>query len=195
MIVKKIIASNIFHKVRQLESLSKTNLLANSCKLPQFGRTSTTLANPKQCLHSNVMNNGTKFPVIGTVGLQLSRKASTINSDHVRLWVFEKLVSSALPVIIPAALIMENAALDGIMSVLIVMHTHWGLEAIITDYARPIIVGTVVPKVLHLSLFILSAVTLCGLLVLINDGPGVSRAIKNFWAIGKKPKESVASDE
>ena len=108
---------------------------------------------------------------------------------------FEKLVSSALPIIIPAALIMENAALDGIMSVLVVMHTHWGLEAIITDYARPIIVGTVLPKVLHLSLFILSAVTLCGLLVLINDGPGVSRAIKNFWAIGKKPNESVASDE
>lgn len=62
-----------------------------------------------------------------------------------------------------------------------------GFEAIITDYARPIVVGPVLPKILHFSLIILSAVTLCGLFVLINNGPGVSRVIKDAWAIGKKP--------
>lgn len=66
-----------------------------------------------------------------------------------------------------------------------------GLEAIITDYARPRVVGPLLPKLLHFSLIFLSAVTLCGLFLLINNGPGVSKAIKEAWAIGKeRPNDS-----
>ena len=60
-----------------------------------------------------------------------------------------------------------------------------GLEAIIVDYARPIVVGPVVPKVLMASLYAISALTLAGLLVLIYNGPGISKSIKQGWAIGK----------
>lgn len=73
-----------------------------------------------------------------------------------------------------------------------------GLEAIITDYARPSVVGNVVPKVLHSSLLLLSAATLAGLLLLINNGPGVAKTMKNFWAIGKegeKKEEEPATEE
>jgi len=59
------------------------------------------------------------------------------------------------------------------------------LEAIIIDYARPIVVGTLVPKVAFLMLNLLSAATLAGLLVLIYNGPGLTKVIKNGWAIGK----------
>lgn len=62
---------------------------------------------------------------------------------------------------------------------------HRGLEAIILDYARPIVVGTLVPKVAFLMLNLLSAATLAGLLVLIYNGPGLTKVIKNGWAIGK----------
>ena len=102
----------------------------------------------------------------------------------------EKLVSLALPVVIPAALICDNKLLDGAMSLLVVMHTHWGLEAIITDYARPSVVGTIVPKALHGALILLSAATLTGLCMLINNGPGVASCVKSFWAIGKEPDKS-----
>lgn len=66
----------------------------------------------------------------------------------------------------------------------------------ITDYARPSILGPVLPKILHFSLLLASAVTLCGLFVLINNGPGVSRAVKDAWAIGKTPppKKSIAEE-
>jgi len=60
-----------------------------------------------------------------------------------------------------------------------------GLEAIILDYVRPIVVGTVVPKVAFLMLNLLSAATLAGLLVLIYNGPGLTKTIKHGWAIGK----------
>ncbi|KOC67599.1 Putative succinate dehydrogenase [ubiquinone] cytochrome b small subunit, mitochondrial [Habropoda laboriosa] len=195
MIFKKIVTPNIFHKVRQLESLSKTGLFVNSCKLQQLSRTSTSLTNTKQCLNSNIFSNGNnhlaKFPTTGTLGTQICRKGSTTTGDHVRLWVIERIAAAALPIIIPAALISESVILDGIMSVLVVMHSHWGLEAIITDYARPSVVGPVLPKVLHLSLILLSAATLCGLFILINNGPGVSRAIKDGWAIGKTPPKDA----
>jgi len=62
---------------------------------------------------------------------------------------------------------------------------HRGLEAIILDYARPIVVGTLVPKLAFLMLNILSAATLAGLFVMIYNGPGITKTIKNGWAIGK----------
>lgn len=62
---------------------------------------------------------------------------------------------------------------------------HRGLEAIIVDYVRPIVVGTLVPKVAFLMLNLLSVATLAGLFVLIYNGPGLTKTIKNGWAIGK----------
>ncbi|XP_076277707.1 succinate dehydrogenase, subunit D [Lasioglossum baleicum] len=200
MIFERVISGNIFRKVRQLESLSKSSVFSNSCKAPQFTRTSTSLSGINRCLNSNTLNNGgnrflAKFPKTTTIGLQQNRNAATPTGDHVRLWVMERAVALALPFVIPAALITENAVLDGAMSLLIVMHTHWGLEAIIVDYARPSVVGTILPKVLHVTLILLSAATLAGLLVLINSGPGVSKSIKNFWAIGKENSPEVKTSE
>ncbi|XP_017893338.1 succinate dehydrogenase [ubiquinone] cytochrome b small subunit, mitochondrial isoform X1 [Ceratina calcarata] len=197
MIFRRVLTPNVFHKVRQLESISNNNLFANTCRLPQFGRTSTTLSNTKQCLNYSTVNNGSNYLVPKTtiVSTQINRKLATVTGDHVRLWVFERLVSAGLPITIPAALWTESPILDGLMSLLVVMHTHWGLEAIIIDYARPSIVGPVLPKILHLSLFILSAATLTGLFLLINNGPGVSKSIKDFWAIGKKPSEQSSVKE
>ena len=59
-----------------------------------------------------------------------------------------------------------------------------GLEAVIVDYARPSVVGNILPKVAHLSLYLLSAGTLVGLLALIYNGPGIGKSVMNFWAIG-----------
>lgn len=62
-----------------------------------------------------------------------------------------------------------------------------GLEAIIVDYARPLVVGPVVPKALFFLLYVTSAVTLAGLLVLAINGPGITKVIKQGWAIGQEP--------
>ncbi|XP_033229289.1 succinate dehydrogenase [ubiquinone] cytochrome b small subunit, mitochondrial [Belonocnema kinseyi] len=113
-------------------------------------------------------------------------RMSSSGGDHVRLWQIERITSVALPVLLPACLILESPVLDSLLAVLVVIHTHWGLEAIVVDYARPIVVGTIVPKVLHLLLNLLSVVTLAGLLVLVYNGPGIAKTVKNVWAIGKE---------
>ncbi|XP_077267961.1 succinate dehydrogenase, subunit D [Temnothorax americanus] len=181
---------NVFRKIRQLETLVKPGgLLVRSCNPTQFPKSTSSLTNlsrsvipdasnyPKCCILS-------KLPAQSTVSMTQTRAASA-QGDHVRLWVIERIVSASFLSLIPAALIFENKFIDILLAAAIVMHTHWGLEAIVLDYARPIVVGTLVPKVAFLMLNLLSAATLAGLLVLIYNGPGLTKVIKNGWAIGK----------
>ncbi|TGZ52445.1 Succinate dehydrogenase [ubiquinone] cytochrome b small subunit [Temnothorax longispinosus] len=147
---------NVFRKIRQLGMLTKCTLLSYLFQLPAQSTVSMT-----------------------------QTRAASAQGDHVRLWVIERIVSASFLALIPAALIFENKFIDILLAAAIVMHTHWGLEAIVLDYARPIVVGTLVPKVAFLMLNLLSAATLAGLLVLIYNGPGLTKVIKNGWAIGK----------
>ncbi|KAG5312743.1 DHSD dehydrogenase, partial [Acromyrmex insinuator] len=112
-------------------------------------------------------------------------RAVSAHSDHVRMWMIERMVVVSFLLLIPAALVLENKFIDMILAGAIVIHTHWGLEAIALDYARPIVVGALVPKLVFLMLNILSVTTLAGLFVLIYNGPGLTKTIKNGWAIGK----------
>ncbi|KYN40422.1 Putative succinate dehydrogenase [ubiquinone] cytochrome b small subunit, mitochondrial [Trachymyrmex septentrionalis] len=182
---------NVFRKIRQLETLIKPGgLLVRSCPNPtQFPKSTSSLAN----LNRSVIPNASNYPkcnilsklsVQSTVSMTQTRAAST-HGDHVRLWIIEKIVSVSFLPLLPAALLFENKFIDIVLAAAIVIHTHWGLEAIIIDYARPIVVGTLFPKVAFLMLNILSVVTLAGLFVLIYNGPGLTKTIKSGWAISK----------
>ncbi|KYN14090.1 PREDICTED: succinate dehydrogenase [ubiquinone] cytochrome b small subunit, mitochondrial [Trachymyrmex cornetzi] len=181
---------NVFRKIRQLETLIKPGgLLVRSCNLTQFPKSTSSLANPNRSVISNASNYPkcnilSKLPAQSTVSMTQTRAASA-HGDHVRLWVIERIVSASFLSLIPAALVLENKFVDIVLAAAVVVHTHWGLEAIILDYLRPTVVGALVPKVAFLMLNILSAVTLAGLFVLIYNGPGLTKTIKNGWAIGK----------
>ncbi|KAM0733043.1 Succinate dehydrogenase [ubiquinone] cytochrome b small subunit, mitochondrial [Formica fusca] len=189
---------NIFRKVRQLETLVKPASLLQICKYnptQTFPKSISSLANLNRCIIPNAKNYSkcrilSKFPVQSTVSVIQTRVAST-HGDHVRLWLIERIVSASFLSLVPAALLFENKFIDIILAAAVVMHTHWGLEAIILDYARPIVVGTVVPKVAFFMLNLLSAATLAGLLVLIYNGPGLTKIIKQGWTIGKDREKQI----
>lgn len=63
------------------------------------------------------------------------------------------------------------------------MHAHWGLEAIVTDYVRPVIFGNTVPKVAHGLLILYSALVLGGLIYFNLTDIGISQAVRKVWAI------------
>lgn len=63
------------------------------------------------------------------------------------------------------------------------MHGHWGLEACVTDYVRPVIFGETIPKISHGLLLLVSATTLGGLLYFIYTDIGIANAIRKLWAI------------
>lgn len=67
----------------------------------------------------------TIFKGLSTSNLLQQYREGSSSSDHVKLWQMERITSAALPIILPAALIMENPLLDGILATLVVVHTHW----------------------------------------------------------------------
>lgn len=103
--------------------------------------------------------------------------------SHSGLWVAERAVSAGLLALLPAALAFPSQALDTLLAVSVVMHAHWGLEACVVDYVRPVIFGEVVPKVAHGALILVSALTLAGLLYLIYTDIGIANAVRKLWAI------------
>ncbi|KAJ8673721.1 hypothetical protein QAD02_004983 [Eretmocerus hayati] len=115
----------------------------------------------------------------------IQRRCQSSHGDHVNLWKLERVVASAFLPLLPLCFMLENPILDSLLAILSVIHVHWGLEAIIVDYARPIVVGPIFPKVCFALLYLTSALTLGGLLVLIFNGPGLTTVIKHGWAIGK----------
>ncbi|XP_055373808.1 succinate dehydrogenase [ubiquinone] cytochrome b small subunit, mitochondrial [Condylostylus longicornis] len=110
-------------------------------------------------------------------------KLSSAQGSHAGLWTAERVLSLALLGILPAAIAFPSQPLDYALAVSMVMHSHWGLEAIVTDYVRPIIFGNVVPKVAHGVLLVFSAATLAGLFYFIYNDIGIAKAVRKLWAI------------
>lgn len=100
----------------------------------------------------------------------------------------ERAISAGLLVALPAAIAFPSQPLDIVVAVSMVMHAHWGLEAIVVDYVRPILVGNVVPKVAHFALIAFSAATLGGLVYFIQNDVGIGNAVRQLWAIRAKPE-------
>lgn len=92
-------------------------------------------------------------------------------------------MSAGLLAVVPAAIAFPSQPLDVILAVSMVMHAHWGLEAVVTDYVRPILFGSFVPKLAHILLLVFSVGTLSGLLYFIFNDIGIGKAVRKLWAI------------
>jgi len=103
--------------------------------------------------------------------------------NHSKLWTIERAISAALLVIVPVALAAPSKALDTLAAITLVMHSHWGVEAIVVDYIRPILFGNVVPKVALGSIYVLSILTLAGLLQLIYSDIGLANTVRKIWSM------------
>lgn len=110
-------------------------------------------------------------------------KQSAAGGDHSGLWTAERGLSLGLLAVLPAALAFPSQPLDTILSISLVMHAHWGLEAIVTDYVRPVLFGNTVPKIAHGLLWLYSALVLGGLLYFTYTDVGPSRAVRSLWAV------------
>ncbi|XP_055607911.1 succinate dehydrogenase [ubiquinone] cytochrome b small subunit, mitochondrial [Uranotaenia lowii] len=114
----------------------------------------------------------------------IRRAAATGN--HVTLWNAERALSVALLGVLPIGLMFPSQAGDALIAVSIVMHSHWGLEAIVTDYVRPILFGTMVPKMAHGMLLLVSACTLGGLFYFIHNDIGIANTVRKIWSTKSK---------
>lgn len=110
-------------------------------------------------------------------------RQSAAGSNHAGLWTLERAISVAILGILPAALAFPSKTLDTLLAVSLVMHAHWGLEAIVIDYVRPVLFGSFIPKVAPLLVVAYSAALLGGLLYFIYTDIGIAQTVRKFWAI------------
>ena len=60
-----------------------------------------------------------------------------------------------------------------------------GIEAIAIDYIRPILFGNLIPKMAIGLVYVLSSVTLGGLLYIIYKDGGIVKIVRHIWAKNK----------
>ncbi|XP_045533366.1 succinate dehydrogenase [ubiquinone] cytochrome b small subunit, mitochondrial isoform X2 [Pieris brassicae] len=109
--------------------------------------------------------------------------------DHSKLWVIEKLTSAALVPLIPICLMIPNKIFDSVLAILITAHSFWGLEAIVVEYVRVLLVGVTIPKIAMGVVYFLTVLMLGGLFFLIFNDIGLCRGFWRIWRNMRKPKD------
>lgn len=111
--------------------------------------------------------------------MRSSSSASHEASAHSSHWNVERYLSVALLAIIPAGLALENSVADYLLAVSLVLHSHWGLQNILTDYVH----GPTLPRLATALLYIVSGLSLIGLCYFNYNDIGISKAVKKIWSL------------
>jgi len=132
-------------------------------------------------LLGNLSDSHNKKTLPSKLSIQPARLSS--HGDHVALWTAEKIFSGILVPVIPLALMFPTPALDYLMAFVITVHSHWGIEAIVVDYVRESVFGSVIPKIGVALVYALSAMTLGGLCYFTYTDVGLANAVRMLWKL------------
>jgi len=107
------------------------------------------------------------------------------SGDHVKMWTAERAVSIAQVPAVILPFLYTTPLTDALFCTLAVLHSHWGVEAIVVDYIRPSLFGgsTFIPNLCVGLVWILSAVTLGALYYFNYTDVGIVNAIKMLWKL------------
>lgn len=97
---------------------------------------------------------------------------------HDALWRAERYLSLALLGVLPAAWFIPHPFMDYAVATSLVVHVHWGVEAIVTDYVRPSIFGPIIPKISVALVYVLSILAAGGLFLFNWTDVGITQALK-----------------
>jgi len=156
-----------------LRSSSRLPALVNASRISCITATQSSLLCNRQ-------------PINNIRPISISPIRQSAAGNHVALWQAERLLSLGLLGIVPISLAFPSQTADYLLAVSIVMHAHWGLEAIVTDYVRESVFGSVLPKAAHGLLLLFSAVTLAGLFMMAYNDHGLGKTVRKVWALESK---------
>jgi len=116
---------------------------------------------------------------------QLSTTTPRTSGDHVKLWTAERAVSAAIVPGFICPFLYTTPLTDALLCTLSVVHSHWGVEAIVVDYIRPSLFGgsTIIPNIAQALVWALSAFTLGALYYFNYTDIGIVNAIKMLWKL------------
>jgi len=101
------------------------------------------------------------------------------------MWSAERVVSAAQVPAVILPFIFTTPITDAVFCTLAVLHSHWGIEAIVVDYIRPVLFGgsTTIPNICVALVWVLSAFTLGGLYYFAYTDVGIVNALKMLWRL------------
>lgn len=97
---------------------------------------------------------------------------------HDKLWKYERYLSLGLLGVLPAAAVVSHPIMDYAVALSLVVHVHWGVEAIVTDYVRPSIFGPTIVKFSIALVYVLSSLALGGLFMFNYTDIGITQATR-----------------
>lgn len=138
----------------------------------------------------------TKYPTNSPICRQLfvsslknTRDTSHLGHNHTMLWTMEKALTVALIGVIPLAFLIPWKPMDYLLAISVVLHNHWGISAVCSDYLRPNTVGPLLSKAGIGLCYLFSILTLAGLLKLIKHDVGLVGSLKKLWALPAGDKQ------
>jgi len=133
-------------------------------------------------LRSQLLNSHRMLLPATSFSTTLAKKSS---GDHVRMWTAERVVSlSQIPICV-VPFLYTTPLTDALFCTLAILHSHWGIEAIVVDYIRPSLFNgsTVIPNIAVSLVWALSAFTLGALYYFNYTDVGIVNAIKMLWRL------------
>ncbi|KAJ6637583.1 Succinate dehydrogenase [ubiquinone] cytochrome b small subunit, mitochondrial [Pseudolycoriella hygida] len=171
--------------LRNVCRIKASPIISNIARLSTSSAVPQLISSPaSNCTKQNVLLSS-HFQMSPSITRTISVSAPRFSAlgKHSTLWTAERAVSAGLLAVVPAAIAFPSQPLDIILAVSMVMHSHWGLEAVVTDYVRPVLFGNFVPKLAHILLFVFSSATMAGLLYFIFNDIGIGKAVRKLWSV------------
>lgn len=124
-------------------------------------------------------------PRISRVPLIQIRRG-TSKGDHSTIWISEKLISLAFVGVFPVVLIWPNPFTDYVLAASLAFHHYVGIEAVLTDYARPSVIGKTLSAICKYSNVAMTFVVLYGLIMFTRNDMLYGNAVKLLWSLDTK---------
>ncbi|KAI6183170.1 putative succinate dehydrogenase [ubiquinone] cytochrome b small subunit, mitochondrial [Aphelenchoides bicaudatus] len=95
----------------------------------------------------------------------------------------ERQVFVATLPLLPISYFVHGSVMDTVLALAIVANCHFGAHAVLTDYARPIVVGEGVAKLAHYGAYLSTILLLAGLLHFNYNDVGLTRAFELVFSL------------
>ncbi|KJH51905.1 CybS [Dictyocaulus viviparus] len=103
--------------------------------------------------------------------------------DHSLHFKLERYFAAGMVPVIPAAYFIHGSLMDSLLTVILTLHIHWGVQGVIQDYARPFVIGDAAAKAARAGVYVITAALLAGLLHFNTNDVGITKAFELVFSL------------
>ncbi|KAI6238422.1 Succinate dehydrogenase [ubiquinone] cytochrome b small subunit [Aphelenchoides fujianensis] len=102
---------------------------------------------------------------------------------HAQYFKLERSVFVATLPLLPLSYFVHGTAMDWILTAAIIANAHFGAHAVITDYARPVVIGENWARIGHYATYIVTALLTAALVSFNYNDVGLTRAFELVFSL------------